>query len=209
MTPNWSVTLTSEDLSYPAGSIIQSASLSEESDGTVTISDDGTSVTITSNLELGGTDQEILLNTQVNGYQPGTNTFSLDRGYVNEYTSSNVGIAFGVTIENGIGGNGNDTIIGNSAYNMLTGNGGDDTLTGAGGNDVFIYDNGTSSLSANEFGNDTITDFSSGADVIHIQNEIGSGNVSFSDGVLTLGTAGTITLTDVTSLTEGTDYIFV
>jgi hypothetical protein len=40
-------------------------------------------------------------------------------------------------------------------------------------------------------------------------HEIGSGNVSFSDGVLTLGTAGTITLTDVTSLTEGTDYIFV
>src|SRR5262249_57384886 len=43
---------------------------------------------------------------------------------------SNVGIAFNCTIENAIGGGGNDTIIGNTVANMLTGGGGNDTLNG-------------------------------------------------------------------------------
>ncbi len=45
----------------------------------------------------------------------------------------NVSIALGVTIENAIGGSGNDTIIGNSANNVLSGGAGDDTITGGGG----------------------------------------------------------------------------
>jgi Ca2+-binding RTX toxin-like protein len=211
MTPNWSIKLTPEDLGYSSGSVLQSATLDEASDGTLTISEDGSYVTFTSNLEAGGTDQQFIIHTQVTDpNQAGrTNPVDIGNAYFGDHNTTNVGIAFGVTIENGIGGNANDTIIGNSAHNMLTGNGGNDALTGAGGNDIFIYDNGSSSVSTNEFGNDAITDFTSGADVIHIQNEVGSENVSFSGGVLTLGTAGTITLTDVTSLTEGTDYIFV
>ena len=45
-------------------------------------------------------------------------------------------IAFGTTIENGRGGGGADTIIGNSQRNLLFGNGNADILEGDGGNDV-------------------------------------------------------------------------
>jgi Putative Ig domain/Peptidase M10 serralysin C terminal len=58
----------------------------------------------------------------------------------------NVGIAFGVVIENAIGGGGNDVIWGNAAANTIT--------TGA-GNDVVKYD------TAANINGDTITDFSS------------------------------------------------
>ncbi|MCL6699816.1 M10 family metallopeptidase C-terminal domain-containing protein [Sphingomonas sp. NSE70-1] len=61
----------------------------------------------------------------------------------------NVGIAYGVTIENAVGGSGNDLIIGNDASNRLYGNAGNDTIsggagvdymTGGAGNDTFIAD---------------------------------------------------------------------
>lgn len=50
--------------------------------------------------------------------------------------SRNVGIAYGVTIENAEGGRGNDQILGNPAANVLNGNDGRDTLLGKGGDDV-------------------------------------------------------------------------
>ncbi len=50
--------------------------------------------------------------------------------------TDNVGIAYGVTIENAIGGSGNDTIIGNAVDNVLTGNAGADNLNGKAGNDT-------------------------------------------------------------------------
>ncbi|MFD1785973.1 M10 family metallopeptidase C-terminal domain-containing protein [Sphingomonas floccifaciens] len=50
--------------------------------------------------------------------------------------TNNVGIAYGATIENAIGGSGNDTILGNSVDNILTGNAGNDMLAGGGGNDI-------------------------------------------------------------------------
>lgn len=52
---------------------------------------------------------------------------------------NNLGIAFGVTIENVILGSGNDSVLGNSADNQLTGNGGNDTLDGGAGTDTAIY----------------------------------------------------------------------
>jgi serralysin len=50
--------------------------------------------------------------------------------------TDNVGIAYGVTIENAKGGSGVDTIIGNAAANALFGNAGDDVLNGNAGDDV-------------------------------------------------------------------------
>jgi serralysin len=50
--------------------------------------------------------------------------------------TDNVGIAYGAVIENGIGGSGNDLVVGNGAANLLVGNAGDDGLTGAAGNDT-------------------------------------------------------------------------
>ena len=55
----------------------------------------------------------------------------------------NVAIASGVTIENAVGGSGNDILIGNSANNLLTGGAGDDTLTGGTGDDTLQGGGGT------------------------------------------------------------------
>jgi serralysin len=52
--------------------------------------------------------------------------------------TDNVGIAYGATIENGIGGSGSDRLIGNTAANTLTGNAGNDTLEGRDGADILI-----------------------------------------------------------------------
>ncbi|MCF2151405.1 M10 family metallopeptidase C-terminal domain-containing protein [Desmonostoc muscorum LEGE 12446] len=49
---------------------------------------------------------------------------------------NNLAIAYKVTIENAVGGSGNDTIIGNSVANKLSGNAGNDTLNGGAGNDT-------------------------------------------------------------------------
>lgn len=74
----------------------------------------------------------------------------------------NVAIALGTTIENAVGGTGNDTLIGNNAANTLTGGGGADILTGAGGNDFFA---GTRA----GLNGDRITDFGFG-DRIWVQD---------------------------------------
>jgi len=50
--------------------------------------------------------------------------------------SDNIAIAFGAEIENAVGGNGNDTLIGQAQANILSGGNGNDTLEGAGGNDT-------------------------------------------------------------------------
>lgn len=51
----------------------------------------------------------------------------------------NLAIAFGVVIENAIGGAGGDTITGNDWSNTLTGKGGNDTIDGAGGIDFAVF----------------------------------------------------------------------
>lgn len=63
-----------------------------------------------------------------------------------------------MTTINGTGGDGNDVIDGGSMEDTIEGGRGDDTLTGGGGADTFVIRDG--------HGNDTITDFSSGQDII-------------------------------------------
>ena len=48
----------------------------------------------------------------------------------------NISIAYGTTIENAVGGGGNDLIAGNAVANVLRGNGGDDGLAGRDGDDL-------------------------------------------------------------------------
>ena len=67
--------------------------------------------------------------------------------------TDNFGIAYGVTIENAIGGSGNDTMIGNEVDNVLTGNAGNDTLNGNAGNDTLNGGVGADSMSGGT-GND-------------------------------------------------------
>lgn len=54
----------------------------------------------------------------------------------------NLAIAYKVTIENAIGGAGNDNLVGNGAANVLTGNDGNDKLDGKGGTDELAGGNG-------------------------------------------------------------------
>lgn len=52
---------------------------------------------------------------------------------------NNIAIAFGVIIENAIGGSGNDTITGNDADNTIRGRGGNDTIDGGLGTDTAVF----------------------------------------------------------------------
>lgn len=99
----------------------------------------------------------------------------------------NVSIAQGVTIENAIGGSGNDIIYGNDADNILIGGSGDDQLHGGRGNDIlyggsgqdilwgddgsntFIYKEISDSLA---YAADKIMDFKSGIDKIDLSELI-------------------------------------
>jgi Ca2+-binding RTX toxin-like protein len=57
--------------------------------------------------------------------------------------ASNLAIAFGVTIENAVGGSGSDRLTGNAVANRLEGGGGADTLAGGGGDDTLVGGSGT------------------------------------------------------------------
>jgi serralysin len=67
----------------------------------------------------------------------------------------NVGIAFGTTIENAVGGSGNDDISGNTANNRLEGRDGNDLLWGDAGGDV-LDGNGGNDLVQGGRGNDLL-----------------------------------------------------
>jgi Ca2+-binding RTX toxin-like protein len=87
--------------------------------------------------------------------------------FTNHATRATVFVGPGTVIERATGGNGDDTLIGNSANNVLTGGTGHDTLTGYSGKDVFrfnhIADSGNTFISA-----DVITDFQQGHDSISL-----------------------------------------
>jgi Ca2+-binding RTX toxin-like protein len=60
--------------------------------------------------------------------------------------TNNLAIAFGVAIENAIGGAGYDTLIGNARNNYLSGSAGNDTLYGGAGSDTLIGGTGDNTL---------------------------------------------------------------
>lgn len=88
---------------------------------------------------------------------------------------SNVSIARGVTLENAVGGAGDDMLIGNHADNRLKGGIGADTLEGGNGADTFVYDRANESTPDKY---DLITDFSSGTDKIDVSGMLKTSGVS-------------------------------
>lgn len=86
----------------------------------------------------------------------------------------NLSIAFGVTIENAVGGSGHDLMLGNEAGNIVNGNGGADRLHGGGGGDIFRIDHpldsrtGAVRSNGEKFGADYLDDFLSGVDRIDL-----------------------------------------
>lgn len=77
----------------------------------------------------------------------------------------NVSIAFGVTIENAIGGSGDDKIIGNNADNILVGGLGADQIWGDNGSNIFRYHKTTDSETTST---DTLHDFNSDKDKLDL-----------------------------------------
>ena len=67
-------------------------------------------------------------------------TINLDAGAFSScnYMTNNIAIAYDCTIENAVGGSGNDTLNGNSFANSLDGGAGNDSLSGGAGNDTLI-----------------------------------------------------------------------
>lgn len=97
--------------------------------------------------------------------------------------TTNVQIAFGTTIENAIGGSGNDQLIGNQVGNVLTGGAGDDSFRSGAGNDrleggtgadIFVFGapGESHTIAARSDGKklvpDMLTDFQSGTDRIDL-----------------------------------------
>ena len=135
--------------------------------------------------------------------------------------SSNIGIAFGCTIENALGGAGGDTLIGSETANsldggagadVLRGNGGDDHLTGGAGGDTLDGGSGNDTLAGGDdndtliggAGNDTL-DGGAGTDTASYAGT--SATVKVSLAVTTAqatGGGGNDTLTNIENLTGGT-----
>lgn len=92
-----------------------------------------------------------------------------ESGAVYEWRN-NVGIAYGVTIENVDAGFGNDVVKGNIAANNLSGNAGQDSIDGAEGNDLISGGAGEDTLWGGE-GNDSID---GGADFDKINGNVGN-----------------------------------
>ncbi|MEQ1492059.1 MAG: M10 family metallopeptidase C-terminal domain-containing protein, partial [Terricaulis sp.] len=113
---------------------------------------------------------------------PGTNlAVNNGRAY------GNISIARGAVIENGIGGGGDDIIIGNAVANTLAGNAGADRFTGAGGNDTLSGGAGV----------DTAIYSVSSASASWVRNPNGSWTVSAGvDGTDTTSTVEILQFTD-------------
>ena len=103
--------------------------------------------------------------------------------------TGNLSIARGTIIENAIGGNGADTIVGNAADNVLSGHLGRDTLTGGAGADTFLD-------TAAGHNGDTIVDFAGGDSIVFSDATIGAFTFSLSGTTLTY-TGGSLTLGNV------------
>jgi Ca2+-binding RTX toxin-like protein len=114
-------------------------------------------------------------------------TIDLAPGAVNSIAAGSVlGIAYNVTIENAIGGAGNDVIHGNSADNSISGGAGSDTLDGGIGDDQLIGGAGDDAIvggdgSDNIIGNAgmEVLDGQAGNDTVHG----GPGNDTASGGI--------------------------
>ena len=103
---------------------------------------------------------------------------------------------------------GNDTIDGSVRDDVMVGYGGDDSLTGGAGADTFVFGTG--------HGNDTITDFTDGTDLIDL-SALGSMNfdaLTISDdgngnAVITTSAGNTITLTGVAAADlDASNFVF-
>jgi Ca2+-binding RTX toxin-like protein len=99
-------------------------------------------------------------------------SYSDSNGNVVATSTHTVQIYATVTIENAVGGNGDDTLIGNDANNKLSGGAGDDVLTGGAGNDTL--DGGAGYDTASYAGNHTGFSFSRSGATLTVTDKSGA-----------------------------------
>ncbi|MBS1186082.1 MAG: hypothetical protein H6R04_100 [Burkholderiaceae bacterium] len=104
--------------------------------------------------------------------------------------TNNIGIAYSATIENAIGGSGNDVLLGNSSANRLDGGAGNDQFDGKAGDDILTGGAGNDTINGGD-GNDTAIFASAFANYTISYN---AGSATFT---LTNATTGTDTVTNV------------
>ncbi|WP_395699690.1 Ig-like domain-containing protein [Aquabacterium sp.] len=106
---------------------------------------------------------------------------------VNDMTN-NIAIAYNTTIENAIGGGGNDVIIGNDGANRLEGGAGSDELYGSAGDDTLVGGPGNDRLDGGD-----------GTDTAVFEGSFASYTISVNGGTITLSgnASGTDTITGV------------
>ncbi len=98
----------------------------------------------------------------------------------------NIAIAFGTTIENAVGGSGNDVIFGNAANNTVTGGAGNDTIDGVAGVNTAVFSGKAAEYGiATSNGVTTVTDTTSGRDGIDTLKNVQF--FKFSDKTIQLG----------------------
>jgi Ca2+-binding RTX toxin-like protein len=111
--------------------------------GTDTISNEGSSINSTINLNAAP-----LTGANAGGYVSWNDGIYIVGGFT---------IANGVVIENAIGGSGSDILVGNSANNILNGGLGSDVLAGGAGDDTYVVDSlGDTVDESLNFGTDTV-----------------------------------------------------
>jgi len=174
--------------------------------------------------DAGGTDT-----IDASGLVFGGLTIDLRPGGMMHYGTGTTVIAYGVTIENAVGSNFNDTIIGNDAANFLNGGMGSDFLSGGLSDDTYVVDNFSDTvIEMSGQGTDTVLSFVSFALPSNVENLTlaGSSSVNGTGNSLNnviLGNAGTNVLTGglgndtygvdnagdsvVESASEGTDLV--
>lgn len=180
-----------------------------ESSATYTLSDNVENLTLTGTAAINGTgnslDNTILGNSADNTLVGGAGNDTLNGGTGIDTASFVVttaaviatlglnglnGSASGdgsdvlISIENLLGGNGNDTLNGNEQANRLEGAAGDDILNGGAANDTLIGGDGNDQLNGEE-GDDTIFG-SAGADTINGGNGIDTASYTGSDAGVTI-----------------------
>jgi serralysin len=97
------------------------------------------------------------------------------------HLTRNVAIAYGATIEQAVGGGGDDLLLGNSADNLLIGNAGDDTLLGGAGDDILDGGAGADRLDG-QGGRDLVDYGANGAAVtVNLNSGTASGGMAEGD----------------------------
>ncbi|MEO0357460.1 MAG: M10 family metallopeptidase C-terminal domain-containing protein, partial [Pseudomonadota bacterium] len=211
---------------FGPGKVFSGFTPAEVSDAIFEMAADGSTITFTLNVSTYGLDDDLVLDLM---FTDGTTETMNMTGIMPDRThmTGNVGIAYGVIIEEAHGGSGADQLLGNEASNTLIGNGGTDVIYGGAGGDFliggegddflnggadidyFVYDGGVGT----NFGSDRILDFVAGTDnLVFDCLTLADLTISIagSDTLVDLGGGHVITLAGVTTgFSTSDDIIFV